>query len=100
MKNEWGPRSGPFLFVYLFMHSKVNILGVNVSSIYNTDLTKIFISIVKEKRFSQVAITPVNSILSAYSNASILDIYNNAEFVLCDGMAVKWASHFLNTPIL
>jgi len=94
-----GPRSGPFLFVYLFMHSKVNILGVNVSSIYNKDLTKIFISIIKEKRFSQVAITPVNSILSAYTDASILEMYNKAEFVLCDGMPIKWASHFLSTPI-
>ena len=82
------------------MHSKVSILGVNVSSINNNDLIKFFVSNIKDKKLVQVAITPVNSILAAYKDPKVLEMYNNAEFVLCDGMPVKWASHVLGNPII
>jgi N-acetylglucosaminyldiphosphoundecaprenol N-acetyl-beta-D-mannosaminyltransferase len=81
------------------MHSKVNILGVQVSSLTNEELLNTITNTIISKQFSQIAITPTNSIVAAYKEKKISEIYNNAEIVLCDGMPVKWASHFLGTPI-
>ena len=81
------------------MHSKVNILGVQVSSLTNEELLNTITNSITSKQFSQIAITPTNSIVAAYKEKGISEIYNKAEIVLCDGMPVKWASHFLGTPI-
>ena len=81
------------------MHSKVNILGVKVSNIANNDLLDTLTHCIHEKQKVQVCITPVNSVLAAIKDPEVLNIYNNAEIVLCDGMPIKWASSFLNTPI-
>ena len=81
------------------MHSKVNILGVKVSNIANNELLDTLAGCIHEKQKVQVCITPVNSVLAAIKDPQVLDVYNNAAFVLCDGMPVKWASSFLNTPI-
>jgi N-acetylglucosaminyldiphosphoundecaprenol N-acetyl-beta-D-mannosaminyltransferase len=81
------------------MHSKVNILGVQVSSLTNEELLNTITNTIISKQFSQIAITPTNSIVAAYKEKGISEMYNKAEIVLCDGMPVKWASHFLGTPI-
>ena len=81
------------------MHSKVNILGVNVSNIANNELLDTLAKRIREKQKVQVCITPVNSVLAAIKDPEVLAVYNNAAFVLCDGMPIKWASSFLNTPI-
>jgi N-acetylglucosaminyldiphosphoundecaprenol N-acetyl-beta-D-mannosaminyltransferase len=81
------------------MHSKVNILGVQVSSLTNEELLNTITNTIISKQFSQIAITPTNSIVAAYKEKGISEIYNKAEIVLCDGMPVKWASQFLGTPI-
>ena len=82
------------------MHTKVNILGVQVSNITNEHLLDAFTTRIQNKQKTQVCITPVNSVLAAINNPQVLDIYNKAEFVLCDGMPIKWAAGFLNTPIV
>lgn len=81
------------------MHQKVDILGIQVSSINSQDLLASFKLAIQKKQFTQVAITPVNSILAAYKNEQVKNIYNNADYVLCDGTPVKWAAQFLGTPI-
>jgi len=81
------------------MHSKVNILGVQVSSLTNQELLNAISNSITSKQFSQIAITPTNSIIAAFKEKRISEIYNKAEIVLCDGIPVKWASHFLGTPI-
>ena len=81
------------------MHQKVNILGVQISSISNDDLLAAFTSNILHKQKKQVCITPVNSVLAAVKSEQVKTIYNNADYVLCDGMPLKWASSFLNTPI-
>ena len=85
--------------LYLYMHQKVNILGVQISSITNDDLLAAFTSNILHKEKKQVCITPVNSVLAAVKSEQVKTIYNNADYVLCDGMPLKWASSFLNTPI-
>ena len=85
--------------LYLYMHQKVNILGVQISSITNDDLLAAFTQHILSKEKKQVCITPVNSVLAAVKSEQVKTIYNNADYVLCDGMPLKWASSFLNTPV-
>jgi N-acetylglucosaminyldiphosphoundecaprenol N-acetyl-beta-D-mannosaminyltransferase len=82
------------------MHQKVNILGVQISSISNDDLFAAFRQQILHKQKKQVCITPVNSVLAAVKSEQVKTIYNNADYVLCDGMPIKWAASFLNTPIV
>ena len=82
------------------MHHKVDILGTQVSSIRSADLLAAFKSFIQQKQFIQVAITPANSILAAYKNKAVQNLYNISDYVLCDGVPVRWAAAFLNTPIV
>jgi N-acetylglucosaminyldiphosphoundecaprenol N-acetyl-beta-D-mannosaminyltransferase len=81
------------------MHSKVNILGVQISNISKENLLDAFTQRIQQKQKTQVCITPVNSVLAAIKDPQVLSIYNASEYVLCDSTPIKWASHFLNTPI-
>jgi N-acetylglucosaminyldiphosphoundecaprenol N-acetyl-beta-D-mannosaminyltransferase len=38
--------------------------------------------------------------MAAVKNEQVKTIYNNADYILCDGMPIKWAASFLNTPIV
>jgi N-acetylglucosaminyldiphosphoundecaprenol N-acetyl-beta-D-mannosaminyltransferase len=80
-------------------HHKVDILGTPVSSLTMDELFSDWESVIQQGQKSQVCITPVNSILAARATARVQTIYKNADFVLCDGVPVKWASEFLGTPI-
>ena len=82
------------------MHQRENILGTQVSSISTSDLFSDFKSAIQHKKLIQVAITPVNSILAAHKNPQVQNAYNTSDYVLCDGMPVKWAASFLKTPIV
>jgi N-acetylglucosaminyldiphosphoundecaprenol N-acetyl-beta-D-mannosaminyltransferase len=91
------------------MLPKVNILGTHINSIRNHALLDAFEQVVldwgnttslDEKTTTQVCITPTNSILAARKQPHIQAVYNNAEWVLCDGVPVKWAAGFLGTPIV
>ena len=81
------------------MHPKHNILGIQISSISMSNLLDDFASLIRSSSKANVCITPVNSILAARKNAQVLAIYNNANYTLCDGVPVLWASRFLGTPI-
>ena len=81
------------------MHSKVNILGVQISNISKENLLDAFTQRIQQKQKTQVCITPVNSVLAAIKDPQVLSIYNASEYVLCDSTPIKWASYFLNTPI-
>jgi N-acetylglucosaminyldiphosphoundecaprenol N-acetyl-beta-D-mannosaminyltransferase len=81
------------------MHPKVNILGVQVSSFSNKEMLDIFTHCIESNQKTQVAITPVNSVLAALKNQEVMQVYNNAEIVLCDSVPMQWSSRFLGTPI-
>jgi N-acetylglucosaminyldiphosphoundecaprenol N-acetyl-beta-D-mannosaminyltransferase len=80
-------------------HNKVDILGTPVSSLTMDELFSDWELVIQEGPKAQVCITPVNSILAARATARVQTIYKNADYVLCDGVPVKWASEFLGTPI-
>lgn len=82
------------------MHHKVDILGVPVSSLKMDALFDEWENLILKRQKAQVCITPVNSILAARASARVQEIYKNSDFVLCDGVPVKWASQFLGTPIV
>ena len=81
------------------MHPKHNILGIQISSISMSNLLDDFAGLIRSSSKASVCITPVNSILAARKNDLVAAIYNNANFTLCDGVPVLWASRFLGTPI-
>lgn len=56
-------------------------------------------TVIQKGEKAQVCITPVNSILAARAAARVQEIYKHADYVLCDGVPVKWASNFLGDPI-
>jgi N-acetylglucosaminyldiphosphoundecaprenol N-acetyl-beta-D-mannosaminyltransferase len=80
-------------------HHKVNILGTPVSSLTMDELFSDWEAVIREGKKAQVCITPVNSILAARATARVQEIYKCADYVLCDGVPVKWASIFLGDPI-
>lgn len=80
-------------------HHKVDILGTPVSSLTMDELFSDWEVLIQQGQKAQVCITPVNSILAARATARVQTIYKNADYVLCDGVPVKWASEFLGTPI-
>ena len=80
-------------------HHKVDILGTPVSSLTMDELFRDWETVIKEGKKAQVCITPVNSILAARATARVQEIYQHADYVLCDGVPVKWASNFLGDPI-
>jgi len=82
------------------MHQKVNILGVQISSISNDNLLAAFTQHILHKEKKQICITPVNSVMATIKSEQVKNIYNNADYVLCDGVPIKWAASFLNTPIV
>jgi N-acetylglucosaminyldiphosphoundecaprenol N-acetyl-beta-D-mannosaminyltransferase len=90
------------------MHPKVNILGTHINSIRHADLLDALAQVIVDSRSNleassattQVCITPTNSILAARKQLNVQAIYNAADWVICDGMPVKWAASFLGTPIV
>ncbi|MEY4307869.1 MAG: hypothetical protein RL422_72 [Bacteroidota bacterium] len=80
-------------------HHKVYILGTPVSSLTMDELFSDWEDVIKGGKKAQVCITPVNSILAARATARVQEIYKHADYVLCDGVPVKWASGFLGDPI-
>lgn len=80
-------------------HHRVNILGTPVSSLTMDELFSDWEAVIQKGENAQVCITPVNSILAARATARVQEIYKHADYVLCDGVPVKWASDFLGDPI-
>lgn len=48
---------------------------------------------------TQVCFVPTNSILAARNSNHVMDVYNAADIVMCDGVPVKWAAGFLGMPL-
>lgn len=80
-------------------HHRVDILGTPVSSLTMDELFSDWEAVIQKGEKAQVCITPVNSILAARATARVQEIYQHADYVLCDGVPVKWASNFLGDPI-
>jgi len=76
------------------------ILNIPFNNITSEGLMEALDAVILQNAKSQVCFVPVNSILAARKDPEVLNVYRNSDFVICDGVPVKWASRFLGTPIV
>jgi N-acetylglucosaminyldiphosphoundecaprenol N-acetyl-beta-D-mannosaminyltransferase len=81
------------------MIEKINILGVHFSNLNEPELIYMLDDRIAEAQKTQVCFVPTNSILAARKNRFVMDVYNSADVVMCDGVPVQWASSLLGTPL-
>ena len=81
------------------MIEKINILGVHFSNLDEPELLQFLDDRISKAEKTQVCFVPTNSILAARKNRFVLDVYNSADVVMCDGVPVQWASRLLGTPL-
>ena len=81
------------------MIEKINILGVHFSNLNEPELMTLLDDRIAEARKTQVCFVPTNSILAARKSRFVMDVYNSADVVMCDGVPVQWASKLLGTPL-
>jgi glycosyltransferase, WecB/TagA/CpsF family len=55
--------------------------------------------LIKRKKNSYVVTPNVDHIVKLENDSEFLEVYNNADLVLTDGMPLVWISKFLKTPI-
>jgi len=79
--------------------NKINIGGVGISNLNFSELIQLFLESIKQKQKIRVCVTPVNCIVWANQNQDLLSIYNSADFTLCDGVPIIWASKLLGNKI-
>ena len=80
--------------------NSVNIIGTMVSNISMHDLQLHFNHCIEQKIKTRVCVTPVNCLTAAHKSPELKSIYNSADFVLCDGVPILWASRLLGKPII
>ncbi len=81
------------------MKTKINILGVHFSNLDEPQLVALLDDRIAEAQKTQVCFVPTNSILAARKSRYVMDVYNSADVVMCDGVPVQWASRLLGTPL-
>ena len=81
------------------MIKKINILGVHFSNLDEPQLVELLDNRIAEAQKTQVCFVPTNSILAARKSRFVMDVYNSADVVMCDGVPVQWASRLLGTPL-
>jgi N-acetylglucosaminyldiphosphoundecaprenol N-acetyl-beta-D-mannosaminyltransferase len=81
------------------MIEKINILGVHFSNLDGPELIGLLDGRITEVKKTQVCFVPTNSILAARKSKFVMDVYNSADVVMCDGVPVQWASRMLGTPL-
>ncbi len=81
------------------MANKINILGVDFSNLDEPELIGLLDDRIAEGKKTQVCFVPTNSILAARKSPFVMDVYNTADVVMCDGVPVQWASKLLGTPL-
>ncbi len=81
------------------MIKKINILGVHFSNLDEPQLVALLDNRIAEAQKTQVCFVPTNSILAARKSRFVMDVYNSADVVMCDGVPVQLASRLLGTPL-
>ena len=81
------------------MGNKFNILGVHFSNLDEPELINMLDDRITKTEKTQVCFVPTNSILAARKSRFVMDVYNSADVVMCDGVPVQWASRMLGTPL-
>jgi N-acetylglucosaminyldiphosphoundecaprenol N-acetyl-beta-D-mannosaminyltransferase len=78
---------------------KVDIAGLKVNSITKPDLLKALLERI-QKNTKTFVITPYSEFLyRAFQDRKILDILNQADFAVPDGIGIFWAKKYLEIPL-
>ena len=83
----------------MLLGNNVNILGVHFSNLDEPELFALLDHRISKARKTQVCFVPTNSILAARKSQFVMDVYNSADVVMCDGVPVLWASRLLGAPL-
>jgi N-acetylglucosaminyldiphosphoundecaprenol N-acetyl-beta-D-mannosaminyltransferase len=78
---------------------KVLIAGVHFNNLTRQELLNVLHQQIDKGEKRQVCFVPTNSIIAAYQQPVVNAVYNKADFVICDGVPIRWASKFLRTPL-
>jgi N-acetylglucosaminyldiphosphoundecaprenol N-acetyl-beta-D-mannosaminyltransferase len=81
------------------LKTKINILGVHFSNLDEPQLVALLDDRISKAEKTQVCFVPTNSILAARKSRYVMDVYNSADVVMCDGVPVQWASRLLGTAL-
>lgn len=73
--------------------------GVGFTNLSSRELLASLNQSVLAHRPSQVCFVPTNSVMAAHHNPIVHEVYASADYVICDGVPVRWASSFLGTPL-
>jgi N-acetylglucosaminyldiphosphoundecaprenol N-acetyl-beta-D-mannosaminyltransferase len=77
---------------------RVNILGVQVSTITMDDAVAAIEAWVRERAPHYVCITGVHGVMESRRHQALREIHNGAGLVTPDGMPLVWMSHLLGHP--
>jgi N-acetylglucosaminyldiphosphoundecaprenol N-acetyl-beta-D-mannosaminyltransferase len=81
------------------MISTVTILDVPFADITERELIEHLDEGMTYGMKRQICFVPTNSILAARKDQAVKKTYKDADLVICDGVPVLWASHFLGKPL-
>ena len=81
------------------MITTVHILDVPFADVTERELIDLLDEGMGAGMQRQVCFVPTNSILAARKDEAVKKTYEEADFVICDGVPVWWASSFLGKPL-
>lgn len=81
------------------MSKRVQIAGVGFDNLDRYELLNQLQDTVIHGNKAQVCFVPTNSIMAARKSTEVARVYEQSDFVICDGVPVRWASILLGNPL-
>ena len=79
--------------------SRIRFLNIEIDNLSMDESIDYIDKLIKRKKNSYVVTPNVDHIVKLENDREFLEVYNNADLVLTDGMPLVWISKFLKTPI-
>ncbi len=79
--------------------SRIRFLNIEIDNLSMDESIEYIDKLIKRKKNSYVVTPNVDHIVKLENDMEFLEVYNNADLVLTDGMPLVWISKFLKTPI-
>ena len=78
---------------------RIRFLNIEIDNLSMDESIDYIDKLIKRKKNSYVVTPNVDHIVKLENDSEFLEVYNNADLVLTDGMPLVWISKFLKTPI-
>ncbi|WP_308779948.1 WecB/TagA/CpsF family glycosyltransferase [uncultured Clostridium sp.] len=79
--------------------SRIRFLNIEIDNLSMDESIDYIDKLIKRKKNSYVVTPNVDHIVKLENDSEFLEVYNNADLVLTDGMPLVWISKFLKIPI-